>query len=241
MKKTGLTLACFLLADAAWSCTTCNPNLKQAIFNQQFGNNLTQLLGALAFFLISYLCLLAFLFGLRKRALKSGKTPSTGASKIPVFAAATLLGAGLGGFIDGIVFHQLLQWHATFSLQITGNTALTKSINMFWDGVFHSLTFLTTLAGICLLWWSSGRKQALRSNRLLLGGLLSGWGLFNITEGLWNHLFYETHFVKETTSRPDIWNMGFLFAGLLLCIWGLGLYAKTHSRQGELWKSDIAL
>lgn len=240
MRKTALTLACCLPAEAAWSCTTCNPNLKQAIFNQQFGNNLALLLGALTFFLIAYICLIALLFGLRKRALKSGKTPGTDASKIPVFAAAMLLGAGLGGFIDGIVFHQLLQWHSVFSLQIPRNTAFTKSINMFWDGVFHLLTLLTTVAGVCMLWWSTGRKHALRSNRLLLGGLLSGWGLFNITEGSWNHLFYETHFVKETTGRPDIWNMGFLFAGILFCVWGLGLYEKTRSKHSEVWKSDIA-
>ena len=26
-----------------------------------------------------------------------------------------LLGIGLGGFVDGIVFHQILQWHHFFS------------------------------------------------------------------------------------------------------------------------------
>ncbi|HEY0822557.1 MAG TPA: DUF2243 domain-containing protein [Ramlibacter sp.] len=28
-----------------------------------------------------------------------------------LIAAALLLGAGMGGFVDGIVFHQLLEWH----------------------------------------------------------------------------------------------------------------------------------
>jgi len=33
----------------------------------------------------------------------------------PVIAAATFLGLGLGGFIDGILLHQLLQWHQMIS------------------------------------------------------------------------------------------------------------------------------
>ncbi len=35
---------------------------------------------------------------------KTGKTPSP---KLP----GLLLGIGLGGFVDGIVLHQILQWH----------------------------------------------------------------------------------------------------------------------------------
>ncbi|MCK1539441.1 DUF2243 domain-containing protein, partial [Bradyrhizobium sp. 176] len=30
-------------------------------------------------------------------------------------SAGVLLGLGLGGFFDGIVFHQLLQWHHMLS------------------------------------------------------------------------------------------------------------------------------
>ncbi|MBA3481110.1 MAG: DUF2243 domain-containing protein, partial [Pirellulales bacterium] len=33
----------------------------------------------------------------------------------PLIAAATLLGIGLGGFVDGILFHQLLQFHNMLS------------------------------------------------------------------------------------------------------------------------------
>ena len=32
-------------------------------------------------------------------------------------SAGVALGMGLGGFIDGIVLHQLLQWHNLFSSQ----------------------------------------------------------------------------------------------------------------------------
>ena len=33
----------------------------------------------------------------------------------PLIAAGTLLGIGMGGFVDGIVFHQLLQIHNMLS------------------------------------------------------------------------------------------------------------------------------
>lgn len=29
----------------------------------------------------------------------------------PIISAGILLGTGLGGFIDGILLHQILQWH----------------------------------------------------------------------------------------------------------------------------------
>ena len=33
----------------------------------------------------------------------------------PLIAAGLLLGTGLGGFVDGILLHQILQWHNMLS------------------------------------------------------------------------------------------------------------------------------
>jgi uncharacterized membrane protein len=50
----------------------------------------------------------------------------------PLIAAGTLLGIGMGGFVDGIVFHQLLQVHNMLSAQYptTGLDAERLVVNL---------------------------------------------------------------------------------------------------------------
>ena len=57
---------------------------------------------------------------------------------------ALLMGLGLGGFIDGIVLHQVLQWH--HMLTSTGEYPMTTvaglEANTLADGFFHLATWL---------------------------------------------------------------------------------------------------
>ena len=48
------------------------------------------------------------------------RTPNVarGSVRRPLVTAGILLGIGLGGFVDGIVFHQILQWHNMLSARI---------------------------------------------------------------------------------------------------------------------------
>ena len=50
------------------------------------------------------------------------------------------MGIGLGGFFDGILFHQLLQIHNMLSAKYPNTSIANLEINMFWDGLFHALT-----------------------------------------------------------------------------------------------------
>ncbi len=70
-----------------------------------------------------------------------------------------VLGNGLGGFIDGILLHQILQWHEMLSNKIEITSVLGKSINMFWDGVFHFFYLIVSFIGILLLWKLLFRKM----------------------------------------------------------------------------------
>lgn len=56
--------------------------------------------------------------------------------------AALLLGIGMGGFVDGIVLHQILQWHNMLSNRIPPTTMDGMRINMMWDGVFHAAVWV---------------------------------------------------------------------------------------------------
>ena len=66
----------------------------------------------------------------------SPRMPSTGvaAPKAPAF----VMGLGFGGFVDGIVLHQILQWHHLLSSEgnYTKTTLRGLEDNMLADGVY---------------------------------------------------------------------------------------------------------
>jgi uncharacterized membrane protein len=146
-------------------------------------------------------------------------------------AAGLLFGIGLGGFFDGIVLHQLLQWHHMLSSHGHPPTSLEHlSVNTFWDGVFHAATYACVLAALLLL-WRQGRTRPIRwSWRQLFGSLLLGFGGFNIVEGSINHHLLGLHHVNETVAREHwpLWDWGFLLISAVMLGVGLWLY-----RQGR--------
>ena len=61
----------------------------------------------------------------------------------PTLAPALTIGIGLGGFVDGIVAHQILGWHHMLSAR-TGD----MRTNEVADGLFHAGAWVIVLAGI---------------------------------------------------------------------------------------------
>jgi uncharacterized membrane protein len=138
-----------------------------------------------------------------------------GPQSFPI-SAGILLGLGLGGFFDGIVLHQLLQWHhLVTSAGYPPDSVDNLRINTFWDGVFHAGTYLFTVAGLLLLWRRSRERHLRWSGRLLPGSLLVGFGLFNLVEGLVDHQLLGLHHVNETVPREQwiYWDIAFLAWG----------------------------
>src|SRR3954468_5657062 len=86
--------------------------------------------------------------------------------------AGILLGLGLGGFFDGIVLHQLLQWHHMLSGWYPVNTLENLELNTTWDGIFHTSTYLFVLAGLFVLWRTAKRRHLYWSTKLLTGSML---------------------------------------------------------------------
>ena len=115
----------------------------------------------------------------------------------PLRTAGVVLGIGMGGFIDGIAAHQLLQIHNMLSARIPVTTLLNAEINMFWDGLFHALTWTATLFGIYLLWRAGGQKNVPWSGNVLAGAMIFGWGLFNFVEGILDHYVLQVHHLVE--------------------------------------------
>ena len=120
-------------------------------------------------------------------------------------APALLLGVGLGGFIDGILLHQVLQWHhmLTSTDEHPMTTVAGLEANTLADGLFHLATWTCVAAGSALLYtaWRDGRLAPPR--RAHLGLLLTGWGLFNLVEGLIDPPAARRSPCTRRPRRPD--------------------------------------
>ncbi len=148
------------------------------------------------------------------------RAASGGLSK-QFIAAGILLGIGLGGFVDGIVLHQLLQWH--HMLTATGHhpadTVPGLEDNTLWDGIFHSATWVATALGLYNL-WDSAPFHRRGWGWALVGFMAMGWGLFNLVEGLVDHHILTIHHVRDDVSNKLPWDLGFLASGVVLVVVG---------------------
>jgi uncharacterized membrane protein len=137
--------------------------------------------------------------------------------------ATVLLGLGIGGFFDGIVLHQVLQWHHMLtSAGFPPDSVENLEVNTFWDGVFHAATWLATVAGLWLLWSGARRRHPRWPVGLLPGGMLVGWGAFNTAEGVVDHHLLGLHHVNERVpfDRWLLWDLGFLAWGVAMLVGG---------------------
>jgi uncharacterized membrane protein len=139
-------------------------------------------------------------------------------------APGILLGVGLGGFVDGIVLHQILQWHHMLTSEGShpATTVAGLETNTLWDGLFHAATWVAVAVGLWLLWRRGTERRWASSGRVLLGWALVGWGLFNLVEGIVDHHLLGIHHVREGANET-VWDLAFLALGaaLVACGWAL--------------------
>lgn len=156
-------------------------------------------------------------------------------AKRPV-RAGVLLGLGLGGFFDGIVFHQILQWHHMLSAWTAPTVVDTLRLNVTADGVFHAAAYAFTVLGIALLQRAWRRPSVPTSGRTLLGSTVLGWGLFNVVGGSINHHLLGLHHVRPGGPGGTlVWDVGFLAWGLLFISGG---YAVVRGDDALSRRSD---
>ena len=137
-------------------------------------------------------------------------------------SAGIFFGLGLGGFFDGILLHQVLQWHHMLSNWYPVNTIENLELNTRWDGIFHSATYVFVLIGLFLLWRTAHRVHLYWSTKLLAGTMLLGFGIFNTVEGIVDHHLLGIHHVNETVPRDQwlLWDIGFTLWGIAMIVGG---------------------
>ncbi len=123
-----------------------------------------------------------------------------------------IIGIGLSGFFDGILLHQVLQWHHLLSL-VPGEAFRDIATQILADGIFHVLMYLVTAFGLWLLW---RRRAALALPaggwRAVAGGGLLGFGLWNVIDVGFFHWILGIHRIRVNVSDPLLYDLGWIGA-----------------------------
>ncbi len=139
-----------------------------------------------------------------------------------LLGGSLLLGAGLGAFLDGIVLHQVLQWHAMVSSVVFPGDLVSSKVNMFWDGIFHLYAWVATVVAVGIVVRESPALDTRTRHRAIAGGALAGFGFFNVVEGTIDHHLFGLHHVHPGANEL-LWDIGFLMFGALLIAVGASI------------------
>jgi uncharacterized membrane protein len=144
----------------------------------------------------------------------SGPSADFAAATSRTFAwAGFALGFGLGGFFDGILLHQILQWHHLLSS--VEQARQDVRVLILTDGLFHLLMYVITAVGLWLLWRARGEVPARGADRRLFGNALIGFGAWHVVDGVLSHWVLGIHRIRMDTDNPLLWDL------LWLAVFGL--------------------
>jgi len=126
----------------------------------------------------------------------------------PLLAPTLLLGIALGGFFDGILLHQVLQWHHLLSALERDGWDLGAQIMA--DGLFHVAMYGLAVAALV---WLAQRRAALAAPgaaRTLAAGTLLGFAAWQLIDIVLAHWVLGIHRVRMDTGLPLAWDLGWL-------------------------------
>ncbi|MFC7398710.1 DUF2243 domain-containing protein [Chelatococcus sp. GCM10030263] len=133
------------------------------------------------------------------------------------------LGFALGGFFDGILLHQILQWHHLLSA-ISG---MDIRLQVAADGYFHAIMYVIAAIGLWLL-WTALRSPGHRAGRRLFAAMLIGFGSWHVVDAVLSHWLLGIHRIRMDSGSPLAWDL------LWLALFGIiPLLAGLLMRKGQ--------
>ena len=120
-----------------------------------------------------------------------------------------IIGIGLSGFFDGIMLHQVLQWHHLLSL-VPGEPFRDIGTQILADGLFHVLMYLVTAGGLWLLWRRRGALAEGAGWRTVAGGGLLGFGIWNVIDVGFFHWILGIHRIRVNVPDPMPYDVSWL-------------------------------
>jgi uncharacterized membrane protein len=143
---------------------------------------------------------------------------------------ALLVGAGIAAVFDGVVFHQVLQWHHMLSGWHPPTTVANLKLNTRADGWFGLAAFALLLVGASLLWRAAALVGRRPPWRLIAACVVMGAGAFNVVEAVVDHELLGLHHVREGTDAGT-YDAVFLAASLATCLAGAYLLRRVQGEQ----------
>ena len=143
---------------------------------------------------------------------------------------AALFGFGLGGLVDGVLLHQILQWHHLISDDTTAGTLAGLERNTRADGLFHAATILVVVAAVILLWRAAATSEPAR-DRSVIGATLLGFGAFHIVDEVVFHALLDLHHIRMVENYLA-YDLGFAAIGVALIAIGGGLMRSSPNPVG---------
>lgn len=143
--------------------------------------------------------------------------------------AGGVMGFALGGLIDVIVIHHVLQWHHLISGVVDPNSLDGLRTNILADGLLSTAMLVVLLMGLGLLFRVGARRDGAWSASTLSGSLLIGWAVFNIFDSIVNHHLLGLHHVNPGPNQL-LWEVVFTVLSLLLLLIG-GLLVRRGMRS----------
>jgi uncharacterized membrane protein len=120
--------------------------------------------------------------------------------RYPPLHWSAVLGFSLGGIFDGILLHQILQWHHLLS-SVGGDLRF----QVLWDGYFHALMYLLAALALFGLWRVPCDRQP--AGWSIVGAALVGFGLWHLLDAVLAHWVLVTHRIRVDTEQPLLWDL----------------------------------
>ena len=141
---------------------------------------------------------------------------------------AAILGFALGAFFDGILLHQVLQWHHFLSL-VPGKDLQTQ---IWADGLFHLAVYVVAVGGLALLWRTGG---VYARDRAILAWAILGFGIWQFSDVVLVHWIIGIHRIRVDVPNPTLWDIGWLATfGVPSLIVGIWLLRSPDKPDAEL-------
>lgn len=162
----------------------------------------------------------------------------TTASSRRLLQAGFLLGFALGGFFDGILLHQVLQWHHLLSGVDAVRDLRTQVLA---DGLFHALMYLLAFAGLAMLWRTRAELPERAASELWALALI-GFGTWHVVDTLLSHWITGIHRIRQDADNPLFWDLLWLVAfGLVPLVAGWLLRRRGGGRGGRPAAAALAV
>ena len=157
--------------------------------------------------------------------------------------AGFILGVSLGGFFDGILLHQVLQWHHLLS-NVRAAALQDLRAQVLADGLFHVLMYAVAAWGLVLLWRARTQFGRPGADRVLGSLALAGFGVWHVLDTVLSHWVTGIHRVRVDSPNPLFWDLLWLvlFGLLPLALgWWTGRRPGAGGERGRATALMLAL